>query len=162
MATSSFSISSLPYPFSKKDLKIGISVAEWNSHITGPLLEGGMRILESAGFSSDQIVVIKVPGAFELPLSAQWLLDNGCDAAICFGCIIRGETPHFDFVSKATTDGILDLALKSGKPVIFGVLTTNDETQALERIGGKHGHKGEEAAETALWMLALKQHIHSN
>lgn len=109
------------------------------------------------GLAAEQIVVSSVPGAFELPLAAQWLFQQNCDAVIALGAVIRGETPHFDYVCKAATDGVLQVGLATNKPCIFGVLTTENTEQALERCGGKHGHKGAECAETALWMLALKE-----
>jgi 6,7-dimethyl-8-ribityllumazine synthase len=159
VADAVFSISSLPYPLYTQDLKIGIAVAEWNRHITHILRDGAIRTLREAGLTEDQIEVVAVPGAFELPLTAQKLAESGCNAVICIGCVIRGETPHFDYVCQAATDGVLQVGLKTGKPVIFGVLTTDNEAQATDRCGGKHGHKGDEAAQTALWMLALNQKI---
>jgi 6,7-dimethyl-8-ribityllumazine synthase len=159
VGSSVFSISSLPYPLHTKDLKIGIAVAEWNHHITHLLRDGTIATLENAGISGSQIQLLAVPGAFELPLAAQMLANAGCDSVICLGCVVRGETPHFDYVCQAATDGILNVGLQTGKPIIFGVLTTDNEAQAMDRCGGKHGHKGEEAAQSALWMLAVAQNI---
>lgn len=116
-------------------------------------------MLIEAGLQENQIETIYVPGAFELPIAAGWMLNKDCDAVICLGSVVRGETPHFEYVCQATTDGILKVGLDCSKPCIFGVLTTESEAQALDRCGGKHGHKGREAAETALWMLALKQKL---
>ncbi len=159
MATSNFSLSSLPYPLNILNLKIGIAVAEWNSHITSVLKNGALETLIKAGIPEDTIEVLTVPGTFELPLAAQMLFNAKCDAVIVFGAVIRGETPHFDYVCKAATDGILRVNLDNQKPCIFGVLTTDNEAQALDRCGGQHGHKGIEAAESALWMLAADQKI---
>jgi 6,7-dimethyl-8-ribityllumazine synthase len=159
VSVSKFSSTSLPYPLNTQNLKIGIAVSEWNSQITSLLSDGAITTLLNEGLKEDQICNLTVPGAFELPLTAKLLLDQGCDAVICLGCVVRGETPHFDYVCKAASDGILQIGLNTGKPVIFGVLTTDNEAQAYDRCGGKHGHKGEEAAQSAIWMLALKQHL---
>jgi 6,7-dimethyl-8-ribityllumazine synthase len=159
VANSNFSLSSLPYPLTIQNLKVGIAVAEWNDEITSQLCDGALDILHKAGLQDAQILIVKVPGTFELPLGAQMLFNNSCDAVICLGAVIRGETPHFDYVCKAATDGILRIGLDNQKPCIFGVLTTDDLAQALDRCGGKHGHKGKESAETALWMLAADQNI---
>lgn len=118
-----------------------------------------MDTLLKAGLPEESIEVLTVPGTFELPLASQMLFNAKCDAVIVFGAVIRGETPHFDYVCKAATDGILRVNLDNQKPCIFGVLTTDNEAQALDRCGGKHGHKGIEAAESALWMLAADQKI---
>lgn len=157
MGIASFHTTSRPYPLTTEDLKIGIAVAAWNGHITGILRDGAIEVLKAEGFSEKQILLLTVPGTFELPLASQMLFQRGCDAVICLGCVIRGETPHFDYVCKAATDGILRTGLDNQKPCIFGVLTTDNEAQAMDRCGGKHGHKGKEAAETALWMLAADQ-----
>lgn len=157
MATASFISNTCPYPLTTEDLKIGIAVAAWNGHITGLLLDGAIASLKAKGFRDDQICILHVPGAFELPLGAQILFKRNCDAVISLGCVIRGETPHFEYVCRAATDGILKTGLDHQRPCIFGVLTTENEAQALERCGGNHGHKGKEAAETALWMLAAEQ-----
>ena len=138
-------------------IKIGIVTAEWNRHITGILLHAAMKELLRQGISKANIFCKDVPGSFELPLAAQWLAQNEeIDAVLCLGCVIRGDTPHFDFVCQAATNGILEVGLKYNKPVIFGVITVNSEIQAAERSGGIHGNKGTEAAITALKMLAIK------
>ena len=104
----------------------------------------------------EDIHTYSVPGSFELPLGAQWLIESKqVDAVLCLGCVIQGETRHFDFICSSVAKGIVDLNLKFSKPVIFGVLTTDNQEQALERAGGKHGNKGTEAAVTALQMLSL-------
>lgn len=159
MAISDFSISTLPYHLTTENLKIGIVVAQWNQSITHELQNGCNEVLLSAGLRKEQMLNLEVPGTFELPLAAQWLFEQNCDAVICLGCVIRGETPHFDYVCQAATDGILQVSLHKNKPCIFGVLTTENMDQAKERCGGSHGHKGREAAESALWMLAGYDHI---
>ena len=159
MSDSGFSISALPYPLNISKLKIGIAVAQWNGDITSILEEGAIHTLTEAGIAPENILVSKVPGTFELPLACQWLSETGCDATLALGCVVRGETPHFDYVCKAATDGVLRVGLDQNKPCIFGVLTTDTYEQATDRCGGKHGHKGREASETALWMLALKNDL---
>lgn len=136
---------------------MGIVVAAWNNHITDVLLKGAKDTLLGFGLSADQIQSLSVPGAFELPLGAQMLFQQQCDAVICLGCVIKGDTPHFDYVCQAATDGILQVGLSQNKPCIFGVITTNNEQQALDRADGKLGNKGAEAALSACWMLAAKQ-----
>ncbi|MDR2907846.1 MAG: 6,7-dimethyl-8-ribityllumazine synthase [Bacteroidales bacterium] len=132
---------------------IGIVVSEWNEQITNALLQGAMETLLKKGVNLENISVKTVPGSFELTLGAQHLLTDGCDAVICLGCVIQGETRHFDFICDAVANGITNLNIKYNTPVIFGVLTTNDLQQAIDRSGGKHGNKGVEAAITALKML---------
>lgn len=159
MATASFSKDPFPYILHPENLKIGVVVAEWNKHITGKLLDGAMKTLHENGLNQQQIQVLQVPGSFELPHGAQMLFDQNCDAVICLGCVIQGDTPHFDFVCQAAADGILQVGLTYKKPCIFGVITTLTEEQAEARAGGQHGNKGSEAALTACWMIAGKQHI---
>ncbi|MDH5598177.1 MAG: 6,7-dimethyl-8-ribityllumazine synthase [Cyclobacteriaceae bacterium] len=138
--------------------RIGIVVSEWNDEITGALYSGAVATLKEHGISSDHIVRLDVPGSFELPLGGQWMAqDETIDAVICLGCVIQGETRHFDFICSSVAQSIQDVALKYNKPVIFGVLTTNNKNQALDRAGGKHGNKGDEAAYTAVKMLAIKK-----
>ncbi len=154
MATSLFSSSTLPYRFQPNNLKIGIVVADWNRNITDILKEGAIQTLHQLGFESKQILELIVPGSFELPHGAQILFSKECDAVICLGCVIRGDTPHFDYVCDAATQGILRAGMDVAKPCIFGVITTNNEQQAMDRAGGKLGNKGSEAALAACWMLA--------
>lgn len=140
------------------DIRIGIVVADWNQEITHSLLQGAQQTLLRAGLTSTQIVIKFVPGSFELPLGAQWLLENQqVHAVICLGCVIQGETPHFTFISQAVADGIMRLNIDYNLPVIFGVLTVNSLEQAKDRSGGMHGNKGDEAAYTAIRMIALQQ-----
>ena len=139
-------------------LKIGIVVSDWNEQITASLYSGAYRTLINAGILSDNIDRINVPGSFELSLGAQWMAEKReIDAVICLGCVIQGETKHFDFICDAVANGITNVGLKFNKPVIFGVLTTGTLNQALDRAGGKHGNKGDEAAATALGMLAIRK-----
>lgn len=142
------------------DFKIGIVVSEWNGHITSRLLQGALETLESAGVKLSNILVKRVPGAFELPLGAQWMAEQAeIDGVITIGVVIQGETRHFDFVCSGTTQGIMDVNLKYSKPVAFCLLTDNTEQQSLDRAGGKHGNKGVEAAVTTLKMIELKKSL---
>lgn len=140
-------------------MKIAIVVSEWNHEVTGALKDGAKATLLKHGVAEDQILICYVPGSFELPSAAQLVLEaqNEVDAVICLGCVIQGETRHFDFICEAAAQGIKDVALKYNKPVIFGVLTPNTQQQAMDRAGGKHGNKGDEAAITALKMVGLAQ-----
>ncbi|MCX6189402.1 MAG: 6,7-dimethyl-8-ribityllumazine synthase [Bacteroidetes bacterium] len=137
-------------------VKIGIVVSQWHSDITHELLSGALLYLKAKRILLKNIIVDYVPGSFELPLGAQWQLERGVDASICLGCVIKGETMHFEFICHALASGIKDLNLKFSKPVIFGVLTPNTLKQAQQRAGGKFGNKGHEAAEAALQMLILQ------
>jgi len=142
-----------------KNVKIGIVVSDWNETITGALKEGALAFLSEAGIAKNQIVVHSVPGSFELPSSAAILLDadDTLDAVICLGCVIQGETRHFEFISNAVANGIMRVSLDYGVPVVFGVLTCDTLEQAQERAGGKHGNKGVEAAYTCLKMIEMQQ-----
>jgi 6,7-dimethyl-8-ribityllumazine synthase len=133
-------------------LRIAVAVGRFNEHITGPLLDGARRVLAAHGVADP--TVVWVPGAFELPLVAQRLAGDH-DAVIALGAVIRGDTPHFDFVAGDAAAGLMRVGLDSGIPVVFGVLTTDTLEQAEARIGGDVGHKGEEAALTAIEMAAL-------
>src|SRR5690606_8269505 len=138
--------------------KIAIVVAEWNDEITEALYEGAVQSLVSSGIKKANIVRKVVPGSFELSLGGLWMAEQKeIDAVICLGCVIQGETPHFDYICQAVAYGITEAGLRTKKPVIFGVLTTLNKTQALERAGGKYGNKGEEAAITALQLLAFNR-----
>lgn len=139
------------------DLRFGIVVAEWNEQITSALLEGAVNTLQKYGAKKENIFIKLVPGTFELPFGARLIAErDNPDAVICLGCVIQGETRHFDFICQGVTQGITDLNLDYDIPFIFGVLTTNDLQQALDRAGGKHGNKGDEAAVTAIKMAALR------
>lgn len=150
---SEFNINDIP---NAEDKHFGIVVSEWNTSITNALLQGAIETLEKAGAKADQIVIKSVPGTFELAYGAQHLFETSeVDAVICLGCVIQGETRHFDFICDATANGIMRVSLDYSAPVIFGVLTTDNLQQAIDRSGGKHGNKGVEAAVTALKMLNL-------
>ena len=137
-------------------LRFAIVVSRFNHHITSKLLEGAERCLCKHGVPERNRKVIFCPGAFELPQVANELaIQKKWDAIICLGAIIRGDTPHFEYISAETARGIQDVALHYSLPVVFGVLTTNNERQALDRVGGAQGHKGWDAALTALEMAAL-------
>jgi len=135
------------------NLKIGVVCALWNSEVTGKLKLGALKTLLGAGIIESNIKVWDVPGSFELIYGANKLATEGFDAVICLGVVIQGETRHFDFICDAVANGIANVSIKHNIPVAFGVLTTNNQQQALERSGGKHGHKGEEAAWTVLKLL---------
>lgn len=141
--------------------KIAIIVAEWNAKITNALYQGAYNTLIKHGVKEVQIISMPVPGTFELSAAADIILKkNGdFDAVICLGCVIQGDTKHFDFICDAVANGITNVSIKHSKPVIFGVLTTNDEQQAIDRAGGKHGNKGDEAAITALKMAHFSENI---
>ena len=152
---SQYDIESVP---SAKNMKFGIVVAEWNFEVTSALASGAIQTLKKHGAKDDNILVKHVPGSFELPLGAQYFAElENVDAVILLGCVIQGETRHFDFICQGVTKGTIDLNLKYNKPFIFGVLTTENQQQALDRAGGKHGNKGDEAAVTAIKMVHLKK-----
>jgi len=136
--------------------RFAIVVSEWNTEITEALFAGAFQTLLDNGASKDHIARVDVPGSFELSLGAQKMAQKeDVDAVICLGCVIQGETKHFDFICEAVAHGLTNVSLKYDKPVIFGVLTPNSQKQALDRAGGKHGNKGDEAAITAIKMLSL-------
>lgn len=141
---------------SAKDLKFAIVVAQWNAEITGALLNGAIDGFLKHGGNEQDLQIIEVPGSYELISGADIALRNkDFDAVICLGCVIQGETRHFDFICDAVAHGISNVSIKYNKPVIFGVLTTDNQQQALDRAGGKHGNKGEEAAITAIQMAHI-------
>lgn len=137
--------------------KFAIVVSEWNYEITNALKEGAFNTLTSNGALPANVLVKWVPGSFELTLGAQYMAEfTEVDAVICLGCVIQGETRHFDFICDAVAHGITELNIKYNKPFIFGVLTPDNQQQAIDRAGGRHGNKGDEAAVTAIKMLALR------
>lgn len=141
-------------------IRVAVVVSRFNQDITGPLLDGARRALTGRGVADDDLLVAWVPGAFELPLVAKQLAgSDACDAVVCLGAVIRGDTPHFDYVAGEAARGLQEAALATGVPVVFGVLTTDTRRQALDRVGGCEGHKGEEAALTALEMVALLRRL---
>ncbi|RKQ63764.1 6,7-dimethyl-8-ribityllumazine synthase [Thermovibrio guaymasensis] len=136
-------------------LKFAIVVSRFNSFITERLLEGALDCLVRHGCSKDNIEIFKIPGAFEIPLVAKKLAERDYDAVIALGAVIRGETPHFDYVAAEVSKGVASVSLETGKPVIFGVLTTDTVEQAIDRAGAKAGNKGWEAALAAIEMVNL-------
>ena len=142
--------------FTGKGLRFALVVSRFNDFITSKLLEGALDQLARHEVSQDKTTIVKVPGAFEVPLTAQKLADSGkYDAIICLAAVIRGATPHFEFVSAEVSKGIATVSLRTGVPVIYGVLTSDTIEQAVERAGTKMGNKGGDAALTALEMANL-------
>jgi 6,7-dimethyl-8-ribityllumazine synthase len=141
---------------SAKDVRCAIVVSRFNDFISQRLLEGALDALKRHGASEDQITVVKVPGAFEIPAMARRIsLQKGFDCVICLGAVIRGATPHFDYISSQVSRGVGSVALESSVPVSFGVLTADTLEQAIERAGAKNGNKGWDAAISALEMVSL-------
>ena len=156
---SQYDIESVP---SAENMRFGVVVAEWNIEITSALAQGAVKTLKKHGAKEDNIHLKFVPGSFELPLGAQYFAElENVDAVLLLGCVIQGETRHFDYICDGVTRGTMDLNLKYNKPFIFGLLTTNNEQQAKDRAGGKHGNKGDEAAITAIKMVHLKNSFSS-
>ncbi len=140
--------------------KVGIVTAMWNQDITSVLKHGAIESLLGLGIKPHNVFQINVPGAFELPLGAlQLFKQKHCDAVIALGCVIKGDTPHFDYVCQGATQGIMSLGLQVEKPIGFGLITTLTHKQAVERTGGIHGHKGVEATETVLQQLIEYQNL---
>lgn len=151
---SQYDIESVP---SAEKMRFGVVVAEWNFEITGSLAQGAVETLKKHGALEENILVKYVPGSFELPLGGQYFAEmENVDAVILLGCVIQGETRHFDYICEGVTQGTVTLNLKYNKPFVFGLLTTNNQQQALDRAGGKLGNKGDEAAITAIKMVQLK------
>jgi len=141
------------------DMRIGIAVAEWNNQITEALLAGALRTLARNGVKKENIMVEHVPGSFELIYASAQMAQCGFDAIIAIGCVIRGDTPHFDYICQGTTAAIADLNARQSTPIIYGLITTNNLEQALDRSGGKLGNKGDECAVTAMKMVALRRKL---
>lgn len=134
--------------------RFAVIVSEWNEEVTESLYSGALETLLQQGAKPENILRKNVPGSFELTLAAQWMAQQeDIDAVICLGCVIQGETRHFDFICSAVSGGLTQVGLKYNKPVIFGVLTPDTQQQAFDRAGGKYGNKGDEAAITAIKML---------
>jgi len=143
-----------------KGLKFSIIVSRFNDFITGKLLDGAIDALKRHGVDENDIEVVKVPGAFEIPLVAAKLVKRkGTDGVICLGTVIRGATPHFDYVASEVSKGVAHVSLDSGVPVAFGVLTTDTIEQAVERAGSKSGNKGWDAAVTAIEMARVMKQL---
>ncbi len=141
-------------------LRICIVVAQWNAFVTAKLLDGAKAGLGERGVRPDDITVAWVPGSFEVPAATRWAAESGnYDAVIAIGAVIEGETDHYEHIAGQAAAGIMEAAQATGVPVAFGVLTCNDADQALERAGGKHGNKGEEAAEAAIQMARLRERL---
>ncbi|MCB0633104.1 MAG: 6,7-dimethyl-8-ribityllumazine synthase [Saprospiraceae bacterium] len=145
---------------SAEEMSFGIIVSEWNADITHALYDGCYDTLVKHGAKPDAIHTVQVPGAFELPSAAKMVAAyHNPDAVICIGCVIKGETKHDEYINNAVATGLANLGMALGKPIIYGVLTPNDEEQAKDRAGGKHGNKGVEAAVTALRMAGLRKEL---
>jgi len=141
-------------------VRVGLAVARFNDIVTSRLVEGARSLLLRRGIAPANIEVMEVPGAFELPLAAQWLIDLGrCEGVVALGAVIRGSTSHYDYVCSSATSGLSSVQLARSVPVGFGVLTCDTLEQAFDRAGGKLGNKGGETAETVLEMIALKQNL---
>ena len=137
-------------------LRVAVIKSQWNEEITAKLKDGCMAVLKEKGVIDDEIYEIEVPGTFELPMAANMVIkQKSPDAVICLGCVIRGETRHDEYISQAVSQGLMQVAIENNTPVIFGVLTTENWQQALDRAGGNHGNKGIEAASTAIIMAKL-------
>ena len=137
-----------------EEMKFGIVVSEWNFNITGALLQGAMDTLKRHGVKEENILVKTVPGSFELTFGANQLIEcTDIDAVIALGCVVRGDTPHFDYVCMGATQGLTELNAMGDVPVIFGLITTNNMEQAEDRAGGKLGNKGDECAISAIKMI---------
>ena len=145
-------------------VKVAIVVSKWNPEITEALFKGAKETLLGAGIPEAHISRLEVPGSYELPLGARMALGSqkSYDGVICIGCVIQGETRHFEFISQAVSTGIMQVGIATNKPVIFGVLTPDTMAQAMDRAGGKYGNKGQEAAVALLEMLDLKQDLQSS
>lgn len=143
------------------DFRIGIVVSEWNDDITYNLMKGAVEALLENGVKKKNIVVKHVPGAFELPLGCQFLLEHDLDidGVIAIGCVIQGETKHFDFVCQGATQGLMTVNLEYNTPVSFCLLTDNTKQQSIDRSGGKHGNKGIECAVSLLKMIGLQEDL---
>ncbi len=158
MATVNHNLSQFDSPLpNAENLSVGIVVAEWNREITQALVDGAIKTLKEAGCKDENIIVRWVPGTFELTLGAQFFAEyTQVDAIVVLGCVIQGDTPHFDYVCSGVTQGVTQLQIQWNIPIAFGVLTVLNQQQALDRCGGKLGNKGDEAAATALRMAALQ------
>lgn len=143
-------------------MRIGIVVSEWNTNVTSRLLEGAVSTLIKLGVKEEHILIRRVPGSFELVYAARCMMDiprEELDAIIVLGCVVRGETPHFEYVCSGVTQGVATLNTQGHIPVIFGLLTDNTMQQSIDRAGGIHGNKGDEAAVTAVKMAAFKRSL---
>lgn len=158
MATNLKNLSVIDTPIpNAEDMMVGIVVAQWNRQVTEPLLKGAVETLMAAGCAEENIIIKWVPGTFEIPMAVQLFAEHTeVDGVIALGCVIQGETRHFDFICQGVTQGIMDLTLQWSLPIAFGILTTDNQQQALDRAGGKHGNKGVEAAVAVMQMIELQ------
>lgn len=145
--------------FKADKLKFAIIVSRFNDFITGRLLEGAVDSLKRHGADEKDITVVKTPGAYEIPVVCEKLASGPYDAILCLGAVIKGDTPHFDFVAQETAKGIAAVSMKHKVPVAFGIITADNLEQAIERAGVKHGNKGAEAAVSAIEMANLFKHL---
>lgn len=139
-------------------LRIGLVASRFNEFITEQLVKGALTVLEKHGCKPENVSLVKVPGAWELPIAAK-ALTSRCDAIIALGAVVRGDTPHFEYVAGGAAEGLTRVSLETGVPIAFGVLTTNDMQQAMDRAGGKSGNKGAEAAEVAIELANLLKQL---
>ena len=140
--------------------RIGIVASKFNGFVVDRLLDACISVLNKAGFNEDSVTVVHVPGAFEIPVAAQRLISSArCDAVIALGAIIRGETPHFEYIANECSHGLAKLALTHDTPIIFGVLTTDNSEQAMDRAGSEESNKGAEAAKAAIEMISVLRKI---
>ena len=154
---SAYDLNSVP---DGKEMKFGIVVSEWNYEITGALARGAVETLKKHGVREEDILINHVPGSFELTLGGQYFAEyTDVNAVILLGCVIQGETRHFDFICQGVAQGTTDLNIKYNLPFIFGLLTTQNQQQALDRSGGRLGNKGDEAAVTAIKMVSLQNNL---
>ena len=136
--------------------RIGIVASKFNSFVVDRLLDGCLAVLDNAGFNEKSIMIVRVPGAFDIPVAAQRLISTAkCDAVIALGAVIRGETPHFEYIANECAHGLEKISLKHDTPVIFGVLTTENTEQAMDRAGTEESNKGAEAAKAAIEMISV-------
>ena len=149
-----------PSEYDSAGARIAVVAARFNDGVVSRLLEAALDTLADHGVNRDEVHVVRVPGAFEIPVAARWLAHQGSvDAVVALGAVIRGDTPHFDYVSAETARGIQSVSIETGVPVVFGILTCDDQVQADARAGGEHGNKGREAALAALEMISLRRRI---
>jgi 6,7-dimethyl-8-ribityllumazine synthase len=139
-------------------LRIGVVVSRFNEFITEALAKGALETLEKHGCRAEDILLVKVPGAWELPAAAQAIASR-CDAIVALGAVVRGDTPHFDYVAGGAATGLNQVGVQTGVPIAFGVLTTDNMQQAMDRAGGKSGNKGSEAAEVAIELATLLRQL---
>ena len=148
--------------FDVADAKFAIVAARFNDEIVSPLLEAALDTFAHYGSGPDEVLVVRVPGAFELPLAARWIAQRGAaDAIVALGAVIRGDTPHFDYVCAEAARGLQSVSIEDELPVIFGVLTCDSRPQAHDRSGGERGNKGREAALAALDMVSQRRRLHA-